>query len=144
MIETTRPLTRWLTEYFLSTSSHGYGVFGEAAHLRRGIVPGGAEKGHAACIGETEGVGVLDYVESLHANQGAGVRALQADQHLPAPGLSHQLQQLFIIRDRDVGLGEPFDPERDYHAMRNRRLVQLQLRNGAEVAAVFITPRPVQ
>src|SRR5438552_752509 len=39
---------------------------------------------------------------------------------------------------------EPFDPERDYRAMRNRRLVQLQLRNGAEVAAVFITPRPVQ
>jgi hypothetical protein len=39
---------------------------------------------------------------------------------------------------------EPFDAKGDYGSMRDRRLVQLQLRNGTEVAAILITPRPVQ
>src|SRR5260221_4255026 len=39
---------------------------------------------------------------------------------------------------------EPFDPKRDYSAMRDRRLVQLQLRNRPEVAAILIKPRPGQ
>ena len=48
------------------------------------------------------------------------------------------------FENRFCVLLEPFDAEGDNGAMGDRRLVQLQLRNGPEVAAVFIPPWPVQ
>ena len=48
------------------------------------------------------------------------------------------------FEDRFCVLLEPFDAEGDHFAVRDRRFVQLQFRDRPEVAAVLITPWPVQ
>ena len=41
-------------------------------------------------------------------------RTLEADQHLPTTTVGHQVEQLRVVCDRDVGLGEPRDAERPH------------------------------
>jgi hypothetical protein len=51
----------------------------------------------------------LPVAPQLDAVEPKRLRALEADQHLPAAALAHEVQQLRVVGDRDVGLGEPVD-----------------------------------